>query len=72
MSIYLNTDKPLRNYKELYNKKYMVDKSLIIEKLNKVIGTSDKYICITRPRRFGKSSIADMLGAYYTKGIWKS
>ena len=42
----------LENYKELCRKKYMVDKSLIIEKLNDLIGISDKYICITRPRRF--------------------
>lgn len=31
--------------------------------------TADRYICITRPRRFGKSSIADMLGAYYSKAV---
>lgn len=69
MAVYLNTNKPLQNYESLYKSKYFVDKSLIIEKLNEVLGTSDKYICITRPRRFGKTSIADMLGAYYTKGI---
>ena len=34
--------------------------SKIIEKLNAIINTSEPYICITRPRRFGKSSIADM------------
>ena len=34
-----------------------------------LIGISDKYICITRPRRFGKTSIIDMLGAYYTKTV---
>ena len=32
MAIYLNTNIPLENYKELCRKKYMVDKSLIIEK----------------------------------------
>ena len=69
MAIYLNTNIPLENYKELCRKKYMVDKSLIIEKLNDLIGISDKYICITRPRRFGKTSIIDMLGAYYTKTV---
>ena len=62
MSIYLNTNKPLINYMNLYRSKYFVDKSLMIEKLNEVIETSDKYICITRPRRFGKSSVIDMLG----------
>lgn len=46
MSIYLNTDKSLLNYKKLYRSKYFVDKSLIIEKLNELIDTSDMYICI--------------------------
>ena len=69
MSIYLNTNKPLKNYSHLYRSKYFVDKSLIIEELNEVILTSDRYVCITRPRRFGKSSIVDMLGAYYSKGL---
>ena len=69
MSIYLNTNKPLKNYSHLYRSKYFVDKSLIIEELNEVILTSDRYVCITRPRRFGKSSVIDMLGAYYSKGL---
>ena len=69
MSIYLNTNKPLINYMNLYRSKYFVDKSLMIEKLNEVIETSDKYICITRPRRFGKSSVIDMLGSYYSIAV---
>ena len=69
MAVYLNTNKPLENYKQLYRNKYIVDKSMIIEKLNELICTDDKYVCITRPRRFGKSSIINMLGAYYTKDI---
>ncbi len=69
MAIYLNSDKPLINYNQLYNSKYFVDKSLMIDILNERLETSDKYICITRPRRFGKSSVADMLGAYYSKAV---
>ncbi|MEG0672183.1 AAA family ATPase [Clostridium sp.] len=69
MAVYLNTNRPMQNYNGLYRSKYFVDKSLIIERLNEVIGTSDKYICITRPRRFGKSSVVDMLGAYYSKAV---
>ena len=69
MSIYLNTSKPLENYKELFNEKYFIDKSQIIELLNDRISTKSKYVCITRPRRFGKSSVADMLGAYYSKAV---
>ena len=66
MAIYLNTDTALENYKKLIKSKYFVDKSLIIDKLNNLLGTSECYVCITKPRRFGKSSIINMLGAYYT------
>lgn len=69
MAIYLNTNKSLGNYKRLLNTDYFVDKSNMIEKTNKIINTANCYICITRPRRFGKSSVADMLGSYYSKGI---
>jgi len=67
--MYLNTDRPLKNYKELINEKYFVDKSLIIKLLNEKISTKSKYVCVTRPRRFGKSSVVDMLGAYYSKAV---
>ncbi|MGM9978520.1 MAG: AAA family ATPase [Clostridium sp.] len=69
MGIYLNSASPLKKFKELLNEKYFVDKSSIIEKLNNQISTKGKYICITKPRRFGKTSITDMLGAYYTKNL---
>ena len=69
MAIYLNTNQSLQNYKRLLNSKYFVDKSNIIDKINDLIDTSDCYLCITRPRRFGKSSVADMLGAYYSHAI---
>ena len=69
MSIYLNTSVPLRNFMNLQNSKYYVDKSNIIDKLNEIINTENCYVCITKPRRFGKSSIINMLGAYYTKDL---
>ena len=69
MAIYLNTNRNFENYKELYNEEYFVDKSKIISLINKKINTKSKYLCITRPRRFGKSSIVSMLGAYYSKAI---
>lgn len=69
MGRYLNTDSCFKNYQKLYNNRYFVDKSLIIEDLNDRIGTNSQYICITRPRRFGKTSIAEMLGAYYCKDV---
>ncbi len=45
-----------------------VDKSLLIREINKLIRTEQKYVCVSRPRRFGKSMAADMLLAYYSNG----
>lgn len=67
MAVCLNTESALILYKELLNSEYFVDKSDIIAKISKRIRTNTKYICITKPRRFGKTSILNMLGAYYCK-----
>ena len=42
-----------------------VDKTLLADQLNQRIGTDKCLICISRPRRFGKSYAAKMLTAYY-------
>ncbi len=42
-----------------------VDKTMLIETLNTRIDTPDQFLCVTRPRRFGKTYAADMLTAYY-------
>ena len=45
-----------------------VDKTGLIAKLNDWLFTEQKYVCVSRPRRFGKSMAADMLAAYYDSG----
>lgn len=50
------------------NSKIYVDKTGLIEYTNKVLDTKQALICNSRPRRFGKSTTADMLTAYYSKG----
>lgn len=47
--------------------KIYVDKSKLIAKTNEVLCTEQKYICVSRPRRFGKSMAANMLAAYYDR-----
>lgn len=42
-----------------------VDKSGLLEELNRLIDTQQRFVCVSRPRRFGKSMAADMLSAYY-------
>ena len=45
-----------------------VDKTMLIEAVNRRVRTEQKFICVSRPRRFGKSMAADMLAAYYGCG----
>ena len=47
--------------------KIYVDKSELIARTNEVLYTEQKYICVSRPRRFGKSMAANMLAAYYDR-----
>lgn len=65
---YLNHDAPIINFKMLVDSKVYVDKSMMIEIIGEKIATADRYICVTRPRRFGKTFNVNMLGAYFTKG----
>lgn len=66
MGIYLNPD----NEKFLMDTKSVVyvDKSELLCYTNKVVGTQQRFVCVSRPRRFGKSMAANMLTAYYSRG----
>ena len=55
-------------FKDALNSEIYVDKSGLIRYTNRVLSTLDKFICNSRPRRFGKSMAANMLAAYYSKG----
>ena len=67
MALYLNTNASCKDFQMLCSSRYFVDKSAIIEKINERIKTKNRFLCITRPRRFGKTSVLHMLGAYYGK-----
>lgn len=56
MGIYLNPDNI--DFKEALNSEIYVDKTGLIALTNKVIRTEQKYVCVSRPRRFGKSVTA--------------
>lgn len=64
MGAYLN---PGNSSFQAIRKDYYVDKSGLISFVNGVLGTKSKLICVSRPRRFGKSYAAQMLCAYYDK-----
>lgn len=63
MGIFLNPGSDA--FLESLNSQIYVDKSGLISYTNQVLGTKQKFICISRPRRFGKSMAAEMLAAYY-------
>lgn len=46
-----------------------VDKSMLIAHLNSVVNTEHLYMCVSRPRRFGKSMAANMVSAYYDRTV---
>ena len=66
MALYLNVGN--ESFQESLDSPIYVDKSPLIEILNKSIKTKNKYFCLSRPRRFGKSVTAQMICSYYAKG----
>ena len=45
-----------------------VDKTGLASLVNRAIGSPQNHICVSRPRRFGKSYAAEMLCSYYSRG----
>ena len=66
MGILLNPDNI--DFKKALNSEIYIDKTELITYTNGVINTEQQYICVSRPRRFGKSMAANMLTAYYSRG----
>ena len=66
MGIFVNPGNA--SFTEALNSKIYVDKSGLISVVNQRIKTQQKYICVSRPRRFGKSLNLGMLAAFYSKG----
>ena len=67
MGFYLNLDGSA--FEEALLSEIYVDKTELIAVTNSVLRTKNKYMCVSRPRRFGKTMTLEMLEAYYTKGI---
>ena len=67
MTYFINKKIINNSFTEAFNSDYFVDKTELISKINKSISTNSKFLCITRPRRFGKTINAMMLESYYSK-----
>lgn len=66
MGNYLNPASGM--FRRSLRSKIYVDKSDLIARTNEVIGTEQNCICVSRPRRFGKTMAVRMLTAYYSYG----
>lgn len=65
MGIYLNPGNDL--FAQALNSEIYIDKSMLIKLTNERINSNDRHLCVSRPRRFGKSMAANMLVAYYSR-----
>lgn len=66
MGMFLNSIVPYEEYKGLAKTRFFVDKSSMIEEIVSMVRMDgQRYFCVTRPRRFGKSVMANMLGAFF-------
>lgn len=67
MGLFLNSKVPFESYRLVKNDIYFVDKSALLNELIPSLGVEKRYFSITRPRRFGKSVMANMVGAFFSK-----
>ncbi len=66
MGIYLNPGN--ENFRDAVKARIYVDKTMMLSVTNRFIEEGEKYVCMSRPRRFGKTIAGNMLAAYYSKG----
>ena len=80
MGVYLNSKNPYGLFLDEAASTYFIDKSEMLRELLPLVersenlidqnsaGKSNRYLCITRPRRFGKTLMASMIASFFGKG----
>ena len=66
MGVYLNSKTAYTLYKDQTEKPYFIDKTMLLKELFPLIKEGSSYICITRPRRFGKTVMANMIASFFS------
>lgn len=67
MGIYVNSKNAYALYKKETVKPYFIDKTQILNELFPLVEEGSNYLCITRPRRFGKTVMANMIAAFFSQ-----
>ncbi|MCI6997077.1 MAG: ATP-binding protein [Eubacterium sp.] len=68
MGVYMNSKNAYTLYKNETVKPYFIDKTMMLKELFPLVEEGSHYLCITRPRRFGKTMIANMIASFFSKG----
>ncbi|MBO6149475.1 MAG: AAA family ATPase, partial [Lachnospiraceae bacterium] len=66
MGIYLNPGNEV--FRRVTSADIYVDKTMMLKITNDMLDTAYNYVCMSRPRRFGKTIAGNMLSSYYSKG----
>ncbi|MCD7814163.1 MAG: ATP-binding protein [Lachnospiraceae bacterium] len=69
MGYYLNPVDIIDIYKRETVKPYFVDKTEMLKELIPLVEQQGSCLSVTRPRRFGKSVMAAMIGSFFGKGV---
>ena len=67
MGVYVNSTTAYTLYKNEVVKPYFVDKTMMLKELFPLVNEGGNYVCITRPRRFGKTVMANMIAAFFNR-----
>ena len=67
MGMYLNPGSS--RFEMAVHSPIFIDKTPMISYLNSIINTSQRFVSVSRPRRFGKTMAADMICAYYDREV---
>lgn len=68
MGVYLNSRTAYTLYKKETEQPYFVDKTQMLQELFPLVKQGNNQICITRPRRLGKTVMANMISSFFSKG----
>lgn len=67
MGMYIDSKTAYLLYQNETKKNYFIDKTKLLKELFPLVEVGGEYICITRPRRFGKTVMVNMIGAFFNR-----
>lgn len=67
MGYFLNSEEPYVLFREAAAQPYFVDKTAILKDIFSLIDSTEKNICIIRPRRFGKTIMANLIASFFSR-----